>query len=308
MVRPTPQFRLFGNIDDLTMTARRRFALPAALALSLSLLAPATAPTLALAQTSMEDPLDVRDARRVERMEKVVRELRAIVFQGRDTGRPVVVQPAETDYRIEELSRRLADLESVITRLNGQIETTNFELRQSRDKTVALEGQLAAMNQKIAALEVFTGVPPASQASAPSGFGVQPLNPRSGGSPQADFDRARGLMLSGDYDGAEAAFEAFVATHTNTAQTAEAHYWLGKTLVVRGADTEAATAFIAAIRGWPTTAWAPDGVLELSRSLIALNRASEACQTLAELSRRYPSAAPSIQSRAAAARTQARCG
>ncbi|MCG9917603.1 MAG: tol-pal system protein YbgF [Phenylobacterium sp.] len=290
------------------MTARRRFALPAALALSLSLLAPATAPTLALAQTSMEDPLDVRDARRVERMEKVVRELRAIVFQGRDTGRPVVVQPAETDYRIEELSRRLADLESVITRLNGQIETTNFELRQSRDKTVALEGQLAAMNQKIAALEVFTGVPPASQASAPSSFGAQPLNPRSGGSPQADFDRARGLMLSGDYDGAEAAFEAFVATHTNTAQTAEAHYWLGKTLVVRGADTEAATAFIAAIRGWPTTAWAPDGVLELSRSLIALNRASEACQTLAELSRRYPSAAPSIQSRAAAARTQARCG
>ncbi len=293
------------------MTARRRFALPAALALSLSLLAPVTAPALALAQTSMEDPLDVRDARRVERMEKVVRELRAIVFQGRDTGRPVVVQPAETDYRIEELSRRLADLESVITRLNGEIETTNFELRQSRDRTAALEGQLAAMNQKIAALEVFTGVPPAaaaSQASPPSGFWVQPLNTRAGGSPQADFDRARGLMLSGDYDGAEAAFEAFVATHTNTAQTAEAHYWLGKTLVVRGADTEAATAFIAAIRGWPTTPWAPDGVLELSRSLIALNRASEACQTLAELSRRYPAAAPSIQSRAAAARTQALCG
>ena len=306
MVGPAPQFRLFGNLDDLTMTARRRFVLSAALALSL--LAPATIPTLANAQTSMEDPLDVRDARRVERMEKVVRELRAIVFQGRDTGRPVVVQPAETDYRIEELSRRLADLESVITRLNGEIETTNFELRQSRDKTSALEAQLAAANQKIAALEVFTGVPPASQAGAPSGFGVQPLNPRTGGSPQADFDRARGLMLSGDYDGAEAAFETFVATHTNAAQTPEAHYWLGKTLVVRGADTEAATAFIAAIRGWPTTAWAPDGVLELSRSLIALNRASEACQTLAELSRRYPSAAPSIKSRAAAARTQARCG
>ncbi len=305
MVWLAPQFRRFGNLDDLTMTARRRFALPAALALSL--LAPATIPTLASAQTSMEDPLDVRDARRVERMERVVRELRAIVFQGRDTGRPVVVQPAETDYRIEDLSRRLADLESVITRLNGQIETTNFELRQSRDKTSALEAQLAAMNQKIAALEVFTGLPPVSAAGAPSGFGVQSPNPRPAGSPQADFDRARGLMLSGDYDRAEAAFQAFVATHANAAQAPEANYWLGKTLVVRGADTEAATAFIAAIRGWPTTAWAPDGVLELSRSLIALNRASEACQTLAELSRRYPSAAPSIQSRAAAARTQARC-
>jgi tol-pal system protein YbgF len=289
------------------MTSRRRTALPVALVLSLSLLGPMAAPQIALAQTSMEDPLDARDARRVERMEKVVRELRAIVFQGRDTGRPVVVQPAETDYRIEELNRRLTDLESVITRLTGQIEATNFELRQSRDKAAALESQLAAMNQKIAALEVFTGVPPA-EAAAPSGFSSPPPSDSGGGSPQADFDRARGLMLSGDYDGAESAFGTFVATHGEARLAPEANYWLGKTLVVRGADAEAASAFIAAIRGWPTTAWAPDAVLELSRSLIALGRAPEACQTLAELSRRYPAAAPSIQSRAAAARTQARCG
>ncbi len=289
------------------MTSRRRIALPAALVLSLSLLGPVAAPQMALAQTSMEDPLDIRDARRVERMEKVVRELRAIVFQGRDTGRPVVVQPAETDYRIEDLNRRLTDLESVITRQTGQLETTNFELRQSRDKAAALESQLAAMNQKIAALEVFTGVPPAND-GAPSGFSGPPPSVSGGGSPQADFDRARGLMLSGDYDGAESAFEAFVSTHPDASLAPEANYWLGKTLVVRGADAEAASAFIAAIRGWPTTAWAPDGVLELSRSLIALGRNPEACQALAELSRRYPSAAPSIKSRASAARTQARCG
>lgn len=307
MVRGTPQFRPFGLIDDLTMTLRRRIALPVALAVSLSLIGPVATPSVVLAQTSMEDPLDLRDARRVERMEKVVRELRAIVFQGRDTGRPVVVQPAETDYRIEELNRRLTDLESVITRLNGQIETTNFELRQNRDKNAALEAQLAALNQKVAALEVFTGVPPAAT-GAPSGFSTPAPSAGGGGSPQADFDRARGLMLSGNYDGAEAAFEAFVASHGNASLAPEANYWLGKTLVVRGADAEAASAFIAAIRGWPTTAWAPDAVLELSRSLIALDRASEACQTLAELSRRYPAAAPSIQSRAAAARTQARCG
>ncbi|MDO8902448.1 MAG: tol-pal system protein YbgF [Phenylobacterium sp.] len=289
------------------MTHRRRIALSAALALSLTLVGPMAAP-IALAQTSMSDPLDARDARRVERMEQVVRELRAIVFQGRDTGRPVVVQPAETDYRIEELNRRLTDLESVITRLTGQIETTNFELRQSRDKTTALENQLAAMNQKIAALEVFTGVPPTGGGGTPSSFSGPPPTASGGGSPQADFDRARGLMLSGDYSAAEAAFETFVGRHGNAGLAPEANYWLGKTLVVRGADAEAASAFIAAIRGWPTTAWAPDAVLELSRSLIALGRSSEACQTLSELGRRYPAAAPSIQSRAAAARTQARCG
>ena len=143
MVASAPQFRPFGLIDDLTMTHRSRFALPAALALTLVTLGPVV-PAPALAQTSMDDPLDARDARRVERMEKVVRELRAIVFQGRDTGRPVVVQPAETDYRLADLDRRLSDLETVLTRINGQIETNNFEARQAAERTAALEGQIQA--------------------------------------------------------------------------------------------------------------------------------------------------------------------
>ncbi len=294
------------------MTLRSRFALPAALALTLVTLGPGFSPP-ALAQTSMDDPLDARDARRVERMEKVVRELRAIVFQGRDTGRPVVVQPAETDYRLADLDRRLSDLETVLTRINGQIETNNFDLRQATERNAALEAQIQALSERIASLEAYTGAPiggASGGGSTPPGFGATPAPGVSdgGGSPQADFDRARGLMLSGDYDAAETAFEGFTATHGSSDLAAEANYWLGKTLVVRGADAEAASAFIAAIRGWPTTAWAPDAVLELSRSLIALERNPEACQTLGELSRRYPNAAPSIKSRATAARTQARCG
>jgi len=297
------------------MTHRSRFALPAALALTLVALAPALS-TPALAQTSMDDPLDARDARRVERMEKVVRELRAIVFQGRDTGRPVVVQPAETDYRLADLDRRLSDLETVLTRINGQIETNNFDARQAAERNAALEAQIQALTERLATLEAYTGAPiggasgGGANGSTPPGFGATPAPGvrDGGGSPQADVDRARGLMLSGDYDAAETAFEGFTATHGGSNLAPEANYWLGKTLVVRGADAEAASAFIAAIRGWPTTAWAPDAVLELSRSLIALERNPEACQTLGELSRRYPNAAPSIKSRATAARTQARCG
>lgn len=314
MVASAPQFRPFGLIDDLTMTLRSRIALPAALALTLATLSPVVS-VPALAQTSMDDPLDARDARRVERMEKVVRELRAIVFQGRDTGRPVVVQPAETDYRLADLDRRLSDLETVLTRINGQIETNNFEARQAAERTAALEAQIQTLGERIATLEAYTGAPIGGAGAngggtTPPGFGATPAPGVSdgGGSPQADFDRARGLMLSGDYDAAETAFEGFTATHEGSSLAPEANYWLGKTLVVRGADAEAASAFIAAIRGWPTTAWAPDAVLELSRSLIALERNPEACQTLGELSRRYPNAAPSIKSRATAARTQARCG
>ena len=284
--------------------------------LALVLAAGLAAPLAAAAQTPL-DPLDARDARRLDRMEQVLRELRSIVFQGRDTGRPVVVQPAETDYRLEELNRRVADLEQVLTRLNSQIETTNFELRQAKEANTALEAQLRDLRDRTGNLEAFTGAPPLGEtAGAPpvaggpgSGvLGTLPAPPQAAsGSPREDFDRARGLMLGGDYDSAEAAFERFVADHGGSPQAPEANYWWGKTLVVRGADAEAAGAFIAAIRGWPQTAWAPDGVLELSRSLIALGRQPEACQALAELNRRYPNAAPSIKARASAVRTEARC-
>ncbi len=80
-----------------------------------TLLAAASALTLTLgaatawSQTPMPDPLDDRSVRRLEKMEKVVRELRSIVFQGRDSGKPVVVMPAETDTQIQALTDRVAD-------------------------------------------------------------------------------------------------------------------------------------------------------------------------------------------------------
>ncbi|WP_308238103.1 hypothetical protein [Phenylobacterium sp. J367] len=74
--------------------------------------------------------------------------------------------------------------------------------------------------------------------------------------PQEAFTAARQLMLGGDYDGAEQAFAAYVQTYPEGPRVAEARYWWGKTLTVRNAHAQAATAYIGAIRGWPQTAWA----------------------------------------------------
>ena len=74
----------------------------------------------ALAQTPiLDDPLDDRSRRRLDNMEKVMRELRSIVFQGRNTGKPVVVQPAETETQMQTLTQRVEDLEQTLRRVNG---------------------------------------------------------------------------------------------------------------------------------------------------------------------------------------------
>lgn len=249
------------------------------------------------------DPLDARDAKRVERMEKVVRELRSIVFQLRDTGKPVVVQPADTDARMAEMADKLGDLEQTLRRVNGSIETTTMDLDKARRENTALKAQVQALSERLTALEgkVSSQAPPPTETLG----GVPPPPPV--GDPAKDFAQARQLMLAGDYDGAENAFANYVELYPDAPKTAEARYWLGKTLSVRGAHANAAQAYIGAIRGWPQTGWAPDAVVELARSLVALKKPADACQTLAEFAKRYPKAPANVASRAAATRTQAKC-
>lgn len=261
---------------------------------------------VAFSQTPMDDPLDARDARRVDRMEKVVRELRDIVFKAQRTGAPVVVQPADTDARMADLANKVGDLEQTLTRLNGSIEAATHEADVAKRRNSELTAQVKTLNERLTAAE--QKLAEAATAAAPPSAPEPPPSAEDQKAAAADaFAQARQLMLGGDYDGAERAFSGFVTTYPDDAKTPEARYWWGKTLSVRGAHANAASAYIGAIRGWPKTVWAPDAVVELSRALIALKKPADACQTLAELGRRYPKASAPVMARAAAARTQAKC-
>jgi tol-pal system protein YbgF len=258
------------------------------------------------AQTPMDDPLDARDAKRLDRMEKVVRELRAIVFQLKDTGKPVVVQPADTDSRLQDLANRLSDLEQSLTRINGSLETTAHDLDEARRSNADLQAQVKALNDRLAVVEkaqTAAAAPPPEAAAAPA------PSPEEAKASAADaFSKARELMLAGDYDSAEAAFAAYVQAYPDGTRTPEARYWWGKTLSAKGAHAQAATAYIGAIRGWPKTSWAPDAVVELARSLTVLKKPEDACATLAELPKRYPKAPPAVKTRAEATARAAKCG
>lgn len=271
----------------------------------------ASTAAVAVAQTPLPpaDPLDDRSAKRVERMEKVVRELRSIVFQGRDTGKPVVVQPAETDAQIAALNERVSDLEQTLTRLNGQNEAANFELtkvqRAAADQKAradALEQRLAAIEKTLADLQAAA----TAQAAAPVGGDV-PAPPAPPADPAVAFKQAKDLLLAGDYANAEQAFAAYVNNYPDSAKASEGRYWLGETQFVREAYTDAAGNYIGAIRGWPQMSWAPDATLKLARSMVALKKTAEACRTLDELAKRYPKAPAQVNSRAASTRVAAKC-
>lgn len=276
--------------------------------LKAALLASALALTAlpSMAQTPMADPLDDRSNKRLDKMDKVVRELRAIVFQGRDTGKPVVVQPAETDAQIAALSDKLNDLEQTLTKLNGQNESLTHDLDVARRATDAEKARADGLDQRLAALEKRIADQEAAAAAAVPATPA-PTAEAAPADPAQAFKAARQLLLDGDYGGAEQAFAGYVDTYPDSAKTPEARYWLGETQFIRQAYGDAAGSYLGAVRGWPQTTWAPDAVLKLSRSLVALKKPADACKTLDELTKRYPKAPPAITSKAASTRVQAKC-
>src|SRR5271167_278761 len=100
------------------------------LAVALAVAAPALAP-VAHAQVPL-DPLDDHSAKRLDRMEQALREIRAIVFQGRETGKPVVVEPADTDSQLTALSQKINDLQQSVTNLTGQLESAAHDVDEAR--------------------------------------------------------------------------------------------------------------------------------------------------------------------------------
>ena len=288
------------------MTRRLRTA--AAASLAVVVLAGATGP--ALAQVPLDTPLDEHSAKRVDRLEKAMKELRAIVFQGRETGAPVVVQPAETQGQIAALGDKVGDVNQTLARLNGQLEVIRHDLDQLRQEVADLRASNAVLKDQVASLQ--RGPQPATPPALAGPGATGPLAPAAAAPPPGQdpswiFASAKSAFMAGDNATAEAGFRDYVDRYGDGPGGPEARYYLAKTLRARRAWPDAATASIGAIRGWPQTRWAPDAVLDLSKSLVNLGKPADACQTLGELARRYPKASPTVLKAARAVRLKAQC-
>lgn len=284
-------------------------------ALALALILWASSAAYAAAP-SPDDPLDDRSNRRLDRMEKVVRDLRTIVFQGKDTGQPVVVQPAETADQINSLNTRITDLEQTLIKANAQTELLVHALDQSRQDLARSKAETQALADRIGALDIRLTAAEKANGELNQAFYGPPPPPATGSDAVSDttvtpatdaFNQAYALLQTGDTSKALEAFKAFVDSYGDTPKGPEARYWLGETLFLSKAYPDAASAYIGAIRGWPNTTWAPDATLKLARTLVAIGKPKDACRTLDELNRRYPKAPAPLPARAAVTRTQAQC-
>ena len=296
--------------------AHRSFSLASTLCVAVSV----ACLSLALPAGAADDP------GRVDRLEKQIRELRAIVFQARDTGHPVEVKDAGPDPAVSALSQRIDDLEGTLRKLQGAAEQTGHDVDQSRagleaeraDRTSQVQGltdRLARLESQFATLSAppppppppSPAVDPRTHKAVAGQATTVPAVPAADTS--AEFKMARSLLASGDYGGASQAFQAFLSTHPTDPKAPEAYYWLGESYFVRDLSGDATSAYARALKGWPKTVWAPDAVIKLSRALAAAKGNPAACGARGEFTRRYDKTATvSAKTRAAQTRDKLGCG
>jgi tol-pal system protein YbgF len=129
----------------------------------------------------------------------------------------------------------------------------------------------------------------------------------SDANPKQLYETAYGYLLQRDYASAEAAFDDFIRRFPNDPMAANAQYWLGESLYVRGQYRAAASAFLKGYQNHGRSAKAPESLLKLAMSLQRLGQKDAACSSYNELTTKYPNAPAHVRNTAASERQRNGC-
>lgn len=209
--------------------------------------------------------------------------------------------------------QRLDSIEATMARLTAR--TEEIELRLNR---VVTDGTNRLGDLEFRVCEVEEGCDPASIPEstplggatgtvAPAPAIASPSAPASTGGPelavgeQADFDRAKGVLDQGDFQGAATLFATFAQTYTGGPLTQEAHFLRGEALRQAGNPADAGRAYVDAFSTNPDGPRAGTALLNLGNVLGQLGQVADACVTLAEVGTRFPGSPEAAQAQTAMA-------
>lgn len=125
--------------------------------------------------------------------------------------------------------------------------------------------------------------------------------------PEEIYRNSYQFILSGDYSTAEQGFRDHIARFPKDAKAADAHYWLGESLLGQQKYHDAAEVFLSASKDYPKAKKAPDMLLKLGVSLVGLKQKDVACATFGEIGKRYPDISAALKERVKQERALAAC-
>jgi tol-pal system protein YbgF len=151
------------------------------------------------------------------------------------------------------------------------------------------EAPAAAAGQPLELGKAPSPAPPAS-GSMIVGSGVAMLD-----QPREQFNAALQAFQAGQYPEAEAGFKAFLATNPSHRLSADAIFYIGESYLQRSRPREAAEQYLKVTTDYSKSSRAPESMVRLSQTLAALGNNEQACATLTEFGKRYPTASASVK-------------
>ncbi len=125
--------------------------------------------------------------------------------------------------------------------------------------------------------------------------------------PKQLYDRALADLRKGLYLQAEADFTQILSDFPAHSLAGNAQYWLGETYYVRQDFKRAAEAFLAGYTTYAKSNKAPDSLLKLGITLVAMGEQKTGCDAFAELAAKFPEATQAIVKRAEIEKRRAGC-
>jgi tol-pal system protein YbgF len=143
-----------------------------------------------------------------------------------------------------------------------------------------------------APLELGKAPPPSPPTSGPTivGSGVAMLD-----QPREQYNAALQAFQAGQYPEAEVGFKAFLTANPAHRLTADAIFYIGETYLQRSRPREAAEQYLKVTTDYSKSPRAPESMVRLGQTLAALGNSGQACATLTEFGKRYPTASTSVK-------------
>jgi tol-pal system protein YbgF len=113
--------------------------------------------------------------------------------------------------------------------------------------------------------------------------------------PREQFNAALAAFQAKQYPEAEAGFKAFLAANPDHRLTPDALFYIGETYLERSRPREAAEQFLKVTTNYSRSPRAPESMVRLGQTLAELGNSDQACATLTEFGKRYPSASASVK-------------
>lgn len=119
---------------------------------------------------------------------------------------------------------------------------------------------------------------------------VSSIQPGAGVGPRDDYTAAVTALRAGQYETAENGLKGYIQNNPTDRFVPDAVYYLGESYAQRGRHREAAEQYLKVSTDYAKSSRAPDGMLRLGTSLVALGAKEQACATYGEIARKYPNA------------------